>query len=66
MLRIENVTYNYDSWPLDSRNSVLRNIFPVSSGNFWINAVDYSSFEIAPITTNSKLRSVEQVKMIMM
>lgn len=65
MLRTENVTYN-DSCPLDSRNSVFRNILPVSSSNFWINAVDYSSSETAPITTNSKLCSVEQEKITMM
>lgn len=60
MLRSENTTYNRDSWPLDSRNTVFRNTFPVSRDSFWRNAVDHLSSETGPITTNSKLCSVEQ------
>jgi len=60
LLRTENMTYNHDSWSLDSRNSVLGNIFPVSSDSFWTNAVDHSSSDTGPITTGCALLSKER------
>lgn len=66
MTRSKNVTYSCDSWPMDSRNIVFRGTFPVRSDRFWMNVVDHSSSETGLITTNSKLCSVEQEKMIML